>query len=91
MSTVAAWGLPIVVAALYAVVVRWEETQVRTVHGATYRDYTQRVGRFFPRGAPLESRTPTVSLRAALRAERGTFVVLLVVLIAVWARPYVSL
>ena len=91
MMTPAAWALPIFVAGLYALVVRWEETQVLKVHGASYREYTQRVGRFVPRGKPLQPRDPTVTLGAALRAERGTFVVLLVVLVGVWGRPYLSL
>ena len=64
MSSVAAWVLPAVVAGLYAVVVRWEETQVLAVHGVAYRDYTERVGRFVPRGAPLAARSPTVTFAA---------------------------
>ena len=86
MNSIAAWVLPLGIVALYAVVVRWEETQVLAVHGDNYRTYTEKVGRFLPTRPPLASRPPTVSLAGAISAERGTFVVMAVVLSAIWSR-----
>lgn len=60
-------------AAHYALIVRWEEGQLLSQIGPSYADYLQRVPRWWPSGAP---RAGEWRLGEALRSERGTFAVL---------------
>ena len=73
----AAWPLALAVvpllAAHYALIVRWEEAQLLAQIGPLYEDYLQRVPRWWPSGSP---KAGVWQLREALRSERGTFVVL---------------
>lgn len=60
-------------AAHYALIVRWEEAQLLAQIGPAYADYLERVPRWWPVGPP---RAGEWRWREALRSERGTFAVL---------------
>ncbi len=69
----------------YGAIVRWEESNLRARIGATYEAYQARVPRWLPRAFP---RAGGWSGRVAFRSERGTFLVLGVVLVLVALRCY---
>lgn len=68
----------------YDLIVRWEEGRVRAAHGEAFERYAARVGRWLPRRLP--DGVGGWDARRALRTERGTFVVIAVVLALVVAR-----
>lgn len=81
------WVLVLVplLALYYDRIVRWEEENLRARLGAPYTDYCARVPRWFPSGAAREG---VWSAKEALRSERGTLVVLTVVLLGLAGRWY---
>jgi len=82
-----AWVLPVLLLVHYTLIVRWEESRLQEVHGEPYRALQGRVPRWFgPAGGPAPDATPHASWSAALRAERGTLVALLVIFGALAAR-----
>lgn len=64
-------------AAVYAVVVRFEEAHLAAKFGDAYRAYRERVPRWLPRPASGPLGLATDHLPASLRAEAGTLLVLL--------------
>lgn len=78
--------VPVVLVGYYALIVRWEEERLAAVHGAAYAAYRERVGRWWPRAGPAGGPSGAWSLSTALRAERGTLLVLGAVLLALWLR-----
>jgi len=60
----------------YALIVRWEERQLLGAHGADYAAYCARVPRWIPHTARSTPAPPLASWGGALRAERGSLVVL---------------
>lgn len=68
----------------YGLIVRWEERRLAAAHGAAWVEYAARVGRWLPRGLPRA--WGGWDARKALRTERGTLLVLAVVLAAVAVR-----
>jgi protein-S-isoprenylcysteine O-methyltransferase Ste14 len=68
------WLAPVIVILLgleYHAIVRWEEQLLESRLGASYREYSSRVPRWFPRWRATPS-APS-ALREALFSERGTF------------------
>ena len=84
------WVLLLVplLAAYYSVIVRWEEETLRGAIGAPYLDYCQRVPRWWPAGA---ARAGEWSAREALRSERGTLLVIVIVLLTLVVRWYLPI
>lgn len=80
--------VPVVLVTYYDLIVRWEEERLAAVHGAVYRAYRERVSRWWPRWGrgSAEEGGGSWSVRTALRAERGTLLVLAAVLAALWLR-----
>jgi protein-S-isoprenylcysteine O-methyltransferase Ste14 len=79
--------LPLGAVPYYQLIVRWEEARLEQTHGAAYRELRAQVPRWLgrPGGSPPDPR-PHATWSAALRAERGTLVVLLLVFGALGAR-----
>jgi protein-S-isoprenylcysteine O-methyltransferase Ste14 len=79
--------LPAALVPYYSLIVRWEEARLSLVHGDAYRALTDRVPRWFGRpGEPVPDAVPHASWSAALRAERGTLVALLLIFSALAVR-----
>lgn len=87
-SGMACWaGAPWMVAAawllfgpLYFFITRWEEQQLESRHGETFRAYARRVGAWTPRVPPADELrvSPPFSWRETVFSERGTLVAILV-------------
>lgn len=77
-----------VLAIYYTAIVRWEEENLRASLGAPYVDYCARVPRWWPGGA---ARPAAWSGREALRSERGTLVVMMIVLLTLVVRWYLPI
>ena len=72
--------LPLLMLPYYQLIVRWEEARLLAVHGQAYADLCARVPRWFgPARAGAPDASAHASWRAALRAERGTLLALLLV------------
>jgi len=79
-------AVPLLLGVHYHFVVAWEESRLLATHGDAYRAYCQQVPRWI---GPFSNPAPTpprAGWGAALRAERGTLLVLAVVLAALGAR-----
>lgn len=72
----------------YSAIVAWEEARLHATLGGPYAAYAARVPRWLPLGPGGGG--GSWSVWRALRTERGTFVVLLVVFAAIWARAGVD-
>lgn len=72
----------------YDLIVRWEEGRLRATHAEAFAAYSSRVGRWLPRRLPRE--LGGWDVQRALRTERGTFVVIAVVLALVAVRRAVG-
>ncbi len=79
--------LPLLLMPYYGCIVRWEERMLLQVHGEAYRDLGRRVPRWLGVGQPPSAQVVShASWSAALRAERGTLVALLLIFSALALR-----
>jgi protein-S-isoprenylcysteine O-methyltransferase Ste14 len=83
-------AFPCTMAVVYALVVRFEETCLSTVHARAYEDYRRVVPRWVGLRPRLSASAPKVDLRGAWRAERGTLLVVVLVVSAFVARATVA-
>ncbi len=83
--------LPLLLVVHYHFIVRWEESRLRLVHGDAYGALCARVPRWIgaPRDEPPAEASPHATWSAALRAERGTLIALLVIFVALAAQALV--
>jgi protein-S-isoprenylcysteine O-methyltransferase Ste14 len=82
-----ALAFPALAVPYYQLIVRWEESRLQQVHGTAYGELLTRVPRWLgpASGAPPTAR-PNTTWSAALRAERGTLVAMLLIFGAFCAR-----
>lgn len=86
-----ALALPLLAIPYYQLIVRWEESRLREVHGGAYGELRSRVPRWLgPAKGEPPSAMPNATWNAALRAERGTLVAMLVIFGALCARLVIA-
>ncbi|MFH1469358.1 MAG: methyltransferase [Pseudomonadota bacterium] len=83
-----AWSLPLLALPYYALIVAWEEQALERTHGEVYLAFKASTPRWFPRRSAAPAGAPHATWPQAVRAERGSLIVLALMtaaLIGQWA------